>query len=70
MTVVKDKGHITYRGRMRALGSKRYSLIAYMDFMPEDNTYRFTIYFDKQFKGTDRTLFAIYGGLERDHPFH
>lgn len=68
MTVVKDKGHITYRGRMRALGSKRYSLIAYMDFMPEDNTYRFTIYFDKQFKGADRTLFAIYGGLERDHP--
>jgi len=68
MTVVKDEGHITYLGRMRALRSKQFSLIAYMDFMPQDNTYRFTIYFDKRFKKNTKTLFATYAGLERDHP--
>ncbi|KQR70155.1 hypothetical protein [Pedobacter sp. Leaf176] len=68
MTVVKDEGYVIYLGRMRALRSKQFALIAYMDFMPQDNTYRFTIYFDKRFKKNTKTLFATYAGLERDHP--
>ncbi len=57
-----------YLGRTRVLGSRNFAVISYLDFMPAENTYRFTIYFNKEFTGKNDTLHAVYAGLERKEP--
>lgn len=59
-----------YKGRVRVLKSKNNALIGYLDFLRKESTYRFTIYFDKEYKGHNKDLLAaVYAGIEREDPY-
>lgn len=70
MTQKEKNAEISYQGRVRVLSSNYDTLIAYLDFMTRENTYRFTIYFKKEFTGkANDLLVAVYAGSERRHPY-
>lgn len=64
---MKVSGMEPYHGRIRVILMKNDALIGYFDFLPGVKIYRFTIYFNKEFKGN--TLYAVYAGIERETPY-